>query len=289
MVGLLLAYGRYGKSSGVRMDSDVPCVVYAGMGDEWRLVITAVKESIIFIDEDHSFIFTEEFARIVGESSNYFVIITRRPLFNLPYSIEEVYGIRTTGKYHFPEKVYHEFYHIYDKEIYREIRDQYTFLLEDSGAGLEFYKNTFGDHICKSSNGNSSILHMLQELGDDTIVVADGAAFGAYMSGLLSVAEERDNIILYLPESFEWLILRSGIFGGKEIESILDTPEKHIESSRFISWERYFTALLQHITENDPVKRYTKIKLLPFYSTGKNREAILPVMPEEIRNLAIEK
>ena len=117
-----------------------------------------------------------------------------RPLFNLPYSIEEVYGIRTIGKYHFPEKVYHEFYHIYGKEIYREIRDQYTFLLEDSGAGLEFYKNAFGDHICKSSNGNSGILHMLQELGDDTIVVADGAAFGAYMSGLLSVAEERDNM-----------------------------------------------------------------------------------------------
>ena len=34
---------------------------------------------------------------------------------------------------------------------------------------------------------------------------------------------------------------------------------------------------------------YTKVKLLPFYSTGKNREAILSVMPEEIRNLAIEK
>lgn len=55
------------------------------------------------------------------------------------------------------------------------------------------------------------------------------------------------------------------------------------------NWERYFTALLQHITENDPVKRYTKVKLLPFYSTGKIREAILSVMSEEIRNLATEK
>ena len=34
---------------------------------------------------------------------------------------------------------------------------------------------------------------------------------------------------------------------------------------------------------------YTKVKLLTLYSTGKIREAILSVMPEEIRNLAIEK
>ena len=32
----------------------------------------------------------------------------------LPYSIKEIYGIRTSGRYHFPEQIYHEFYQIYE-------------------------------------------------------------------------------------------------------------------------------------------------------------------------------
>lgn len=49
-------------------------------------------------------------------STNYFVIITRKPIKTLPYSINEIYGIRTSGKYHFPDKVYNEFYPIYPEK-----------------------------------------------------------------------------------------------------------------------------------------------------------------------------
>lgn len=45
---------------------------------------------------------------------NYYVLITREDLPELPYSIKEIYGIRTSGKYHFPEQIYHEFYQIYE-------------------------------------------------------------------------------------------------------------------------------------------------------------------------------
>ena len=65
-------------------------------------------------DEDYSFIYSKDFAELIQKSSNYYVLITRQPLYNLPYSIQEIYGIRTTGKYHYPEKIYHEFYQIYD-------------------------------------------------------------------------------------------------------------------------------------------------------------------------------
>ena len=69
--------------------------------------------TIVFIDEDYSFVFTEEFASVIKNTSNYYVLITRQPLYNLPYSVNEIYGIRTTGKYHFPEKIYNELYPIY--------------------------------------------------------------------------------------------------------------------------------------------------------------------------------
>ncbi len=53
------------------------------------------------------------------------------------------------------------------------------------------------------------------------------------------IASRRENIALYFPESFEWLILKSGITGKTEVSEILSHPEDYIESREYISWERY--------------------------------------------------
>ena len=287
MLGMLSDYARFEESRGVKLESDVPCIVFVGIGDNWKIGLVETEDSIVFIDEDHSFVFSEDFAHYVADSSNYFVIITRRPLYNLPYSIDEVYGIRTTGRFHFPEKIYHEFYQYYDIRSNEDMkRNPYTFLLEDSGSGYEFYRNTFEACLCKSSEGNSKLAKLLSETEGSSVVIADGAAFGAYIEKILSIAESKTNVILYLPESFEWLVLKSGIVGHKDLDDILACPEVYIESKEYMSWERFFTALLIHCTENDPIKQYSKVKLLPFYYTGKNRDAILDIMPEEIRKLA---
>lgn len=66
------------------------------------------------------------------ESDNYFVIITREELPNLPYSVEEIYGIHTAGKYHNTKKIYNEFYYIYgSEELSEEIRPD-EIIVEDS-------------------------------------------------------------------------------------------------------------------------------------------------------------
>lgn len=118
LVELLQLYSRQGKRSGVRVESDVPCTVYGGDVQQWSNILRVINDSIVFIDEDYTFVFTKEFASHVRQSGNYYVIITRRPLKNLPYSIQEIYGIRTSGKYHFPEQVYHEFYPVFsEKEL----------------------------------------------------------------------------------------------------------------------------------------------------------------------------
>lgn len=46
---------------------------------------------------------------------------------------------------------------------------------------------------------------------------------------------------MYLPESFEWMILNAGVVQEKEIMEILKEPEKYIESQKYFSWERFFT------------------------------------------------
>ena len=52
--------------------------------------------NIFFIDEENSFIKT---AKAVCGSDNYYVLITRENLYNLPYSVEEIYGLYASGKY----------------------------------------------------------------------------------------------------------------------------------------------------------------------------------------------
>ena len=57
-----------------------------------------IRGSIVFIDECNSFVKSEDFAISIKESDNNFVIITRNDLPNLPYSVNEIYGIRQSNK-----------------------------------------------------------------------------------------------------------------------------------------------------------------------------------------------
>lgn len=52
------------------------------------------------------------------------------------------------------------------------------------------------------------------------MVIADGAAFGPEMDRVLQLVQTRENLTLYLPESFEWLILSSGILKDAEVVQI---------------------------------------------------------------------
>lgn len=113
LVDILSEYSRRKGTGGITMQSDVPCVVFTASEDNWKYELQGMAGKIIFFDEDYRFIYTPEFAEYACSADNYFVFITRKPLKNLPYSINEIYGIRTSGKYHFPNQMYHEFYPIY--------------------------------------------------------------------------------------------------------------------------------------------------------------------------------
>lgn len=84
----------------------------------------------------------------------------------------------------------------------------------------------------------------------------------------------KKNIHLYLPESFEWIILNSGLLKENVIREILQAPEEYIESSEFFSWERYFTKLLIEQTEGAYLK-YKKSRLNKVYLHEKNKDTIL--------------
>ena len=285
LVEFLGMYASRGKESGVKLQSDVPCVVYSGAWNNWQAVLKSVSGSIVFIDEDYSFIFSKEFAEAVRGSDNYYVLITRRPLYNLPYSLQEIYGIRTSGKYSFPEKIYQEFYPVYSIEECSDLTGETILLVEDTGSGLEFFEKSLTGVKCIGVGGNTKLERLMSECVADEriIVIADGAAFGAFIENVLSVARIRGNTGLYFPESFEWMILKSGILKKNEIREILDNPEDYIDGSLYFSWERFFTYLLEKETKDDYRLRYAKDRLPVAYLADHNKKAILDVLPDDVK------
>ena len=131
--------------------------------------------------------------------------------------------------------------------------------------------------MCESAGGKTKIFAMLEQLKAKTesiCVIADGAAIGPEMDALYKMSVEKGNIKLYLPESFEWIILSSELLEDKEIKDIMDKPENYIESQEYFSWERFFTKLLVDKTAGTYLK-YQKGKLNPTYLHEKNKNIIL--------------
>lgn len=112
-------------------------------------------------------------------------------------------------------------------------------------------------------------------------VIADGAALGAEMARLYQLALQRENITFFLPESFEWLILKSGILVSHDVQEALLAPEDYIDSKDFFSWEQFFTKLLIREAEETPFK-YNKARLNPVYLHDRNKQKILDVIPRNI-------
>ena len=110
-------------------------------------------------------------------------------------------------------------------------------------------------------------------------MIADGAAFGSQMERIMDLVAIQPNFHVYMPESFEWLILQSGLLEDEEINDILELPEKYVDSLHYFSWERFFTALLTQRTSNSYLS-YTKSKLNPVYLQEQEKDAILSVIPK---------
>lgn len=105
-------------------------------------------------------------------------------------------------------------------------------------------------------------------------MIADGAAIGHEMNELYQIMRIVPPVKCYLPESFEWLILKSGQIDGKTVHDILKHPEDFIESREFFSWKRFFTFLLAEYTQDFYLK-YNKNHLNEAYLQRKVRQAIL--------------
>lgn len=280
LIDMIEAYEQNKENSGVFINCEKECVVLTSLN--WELILNNIHNSIVFIDEGEPFIKSKDFARVVKSSDNYYVIVTRSSLFNLPYSVEEIYGIKntTSNKYQETKRIYSTFYPIYDNT--KNITKPNLVIVEDSNAGYDFFS-----HICKSLNitcvsakGKANIYNVIKKANDENIlVIADGAAFGSEIERVLSLTKVK-SLGFYFPESFEWLILKSKIINNKEIDRILEEPYNYIESKKYFSWEQFFTDLLINETKGT-YYQYNKDKLMEFYLNKRNKDKIVSNIPKE--------
>jgi len=277
LINLIGQAAALGENSGVDVVCERPCRTLGG--NDWNLILPSIHEQIIFLDEENQFIKSQEFAAAVKASDNYFVIITREDLPNLPYSVEEIYGIHTSGKYHDLRRTYNEMYRIYSPEEFSGKVKPDMIVVEDSNSGYEFFHAICMEYNinCLSAKGKSNLKWAVHQSKEQILVVADGAAIGSEMNELYQMMRINSHMKCYLPESFEWLILKSGQIDGKAVQDILEHPEDFIESQKYFSWERFFTALLAEYTQNSYLK-YSKSKLNEAYLQGRVKQAVLDVI-----------
>ncbi len=271
---------RYGDQSGVTVQCERPCVALTD--SNWKAQLAGFSDSIVFIDEGLKDLRSHDFAAAVKGSSNYFVLITRADLPALPYSVNEVYRVKTSGKFHSLVPLYTERDgHRYSASRAVPKHDFDVLLTEDSNSGFQFYSRRFDgtDVAFESTGSNAGVLRWLDEHPQAKVfVVADGAAFGAYADRVLKLQGlRRDSVAVCLPESFEWLLLSSGVVGSTEIDKVLQDPSQYVESAECMSWEQFFTEFLKQQTKGTPFA-YKKESLAEAYMVEENASKIIALI-----------
>lgn len=277
LIDLIRDYRRYRSDSGVFLSCDCDCRTIDN--EDWERQLEDISNSIVFIDEGNRFLTSKRFAELVQKSDNYFVLATREKLPMLPYSVNEIYGFRKSGKFHEVRQKYNEIYHLYGEISEQNMIEPEFVITEDSNSGYDFFTELSKQKNikCIPANGKSNIIKKLQEsenIDGTRLVIVDGAAFGSEIRDVSEYLDTIGGVVLYAPESFEWILLSSNTIPNTNVTSILQQPENYIDSKEYVSWEKFFTALLINQTHNDPVWAYSKRKLSNVYLSSKVMRAV---------------
>ena len=250
LLHMMYEYLRIGRESGYSVSADSSYYVYLRkeVGRSWQDALYPLKNTIIFIEENNPFVFSKEFAEFVRKSGNYVVLVNRSTFKMLPYSIHEIYEIVTDAKHADVRESYHELKELYSNYPVAENNRADIVVTGDSNSGYQFFSSLFWKKHVASAAGNSSVPDVIQDLqGGDVLVIADGAAFGAVIENCLEYISARtgQRISIWMPESFEYLILKSGLIKSEELHKILESIPDYVDSGQYESWERYFTQFVR--------------------------------------------
>lgn len=294
LLNMLAMYQRNGEASGISVIADGKFFVYINgfPGMKWDEVIGKLHNTVIFIEEDNDFVKTKEFAAYVRTSDNYFVLVLRKSLKMLPYSVKEIYELVVSQKYANFKGVVNEFRELYTGK--RQISDipAKQLVTEDKYSGYEFFQLFQTKKLCVSyTDGNAMAAYQIGKLQQSEVLyIVDGAAFGAYVEECIETIKNNPDkkVSIWMPESFEYLLLQSGIVKDANLKKVLENPSDYVESEKYESWEQFFTGLLISLTEGTPMQ-YSKSRLNEYFKSDTSIHKILQHFPAEVKTLLLQK
>ena len=266
---------------------DVPVIGMQKRFGKWgdsNEYLNGMSGCIMVVDEDFDGLHSDGFARMMMTSDNYFVLVSRDPFSNIPYSYTSIYRLR--------ERRYGDAWQMYNERFYGGVDcsfDPDLLITEDSRCGFQMLSSEKYESV--SAGSNSGILSKLLETyipGRKTCIVVDGAAFGAFIGSLVTLVEHFDGVVLFLPESFEHLMLLSGAVEVDKqwVRETYDYCEVafftrqfgiSVQESDVISWERFYYRLLCCLA-NAAGLHYSKGKMSLYFM--KFRNTIIKLLEE---------
>lgn len=274
---LLRRYRQEGAKTRVKLKSTAPVIPVTDDIEQAVTVIKANTNSILIFDEDTALFNKREFVDAVTNSSNYFVFITRKTLFSIPYSINEIYEMTTCSvgnvSVHTLNRIYRDLYN----------RGCDSVITEDSSSGRELLSRLFNIEDTMGGNGSIRAEALRVAKYSKPLAIVDGAAFGPFIDDLYRDFISAGKGSLWAPESFEYLLLLSKIVWRQDVGVILENPSDQISSELFLTWERFFTWLVTDIMESHPGRYYSKHKLPDWYFDIQNIRKLIDALPDELK------
>lgn len=209
-----------------------------------------LSPEFIYILDEYDGIDTKLASKYINNRNYRFILITRYEINSLiNYSTDDIYELYKSGKI------------IKNRNIYSNIDTNKDINLgkinklitEDSGSGKYFFEN-LPNITVTSTNGNGNIT---KSISDDSVVFFDRVSFGPYIKKLLELIVYK-NIGIICPQSFEHLLLTSGLFNSKKIQ--LEYDKINFECLRLYpntTLESIYYRLLVNITSEFNIK-YSK-------------------------------
>ena len=298
LINMISTYLEDGKSSGLHVCASADFEVWTNK--DWRKGTSSgdiynLKNTLIFIDENKKFVLSEEFASYVNSSTNYFILVSRKPLKELSYSYKDIYTMDTI-------KGEHKLLPVYDQDDIFDfsISSIKSVITEDQKSGFIFFSE-LGTLKCEPTYGKSNLENKIRNFNveDSCLIIADGATIGCHIEKLYELVKKM-NFMLFLPLSFEWLLLNSNIFYNLDPTEILNNLNGIYDSSEIVSLETAATKLLcdictHNISDYDlnpqdimyPKINYSKSKVHPFFISKK--EMILKSLPLKVRKVFLKE
>lgn len=216
-----------------------------------------IFDSIIIID-DEDFVSSREFsAYFNADKYNYYIIINRREVSGISYSIDSIFEFKTDGIHHWLENsISYDVLNKYNRKIVDWV------LVEGSSSDFTFFSEMFqSDRVINptydgldTTSGRAKIIRLVKHCLTNfkykkLLLLVDICAFGSNIKILQKLASTNNIILLFIQDyqSFAFLLLYSTMIDDQELINFVSDNILFYKSR-----EDLYETRLKNLTINTP-------------------------------------